>query len=385
MKKEHWALISLGLNLIQAFLKFIGGLLTGSLSLLGDAVHSLSDATASLIAFFSIKFSEHKSEKFPYGLYKLENIGAIVISFFLIFTAWEIFQRALKGHVEIKEENLPVGLGIVIFSLTASLTLSFLERRAGKKLNSPTLVADSYHTLTDAFASLIVLTSLASYYFGYNLERYAAIAVSVIILYTALELLKEQVGAILDISADKEVVQRIRKVILSFPEVSEIKRLLVRSAGGKLFVDAVIGINTDDFIKSHKIADEIEERISREIPNVEMVFIHYEPTIRENGIKVAVLTKNGQVAQDFGETEKILIFREKKGNPEIVPLHKGNEMCVVRELVRRNVDIVISGYHPKSNKAKWILHRNKVFVWETEKENPYEALAEVSRIKEVVS
>ncbi len=384
MKKEHWALVSLGLNLFQAFLKFVGGLLTGSLSLLGDAVHSLSDATASLIAFFSIKFSEHKSEKFPYGLYKLENIGAIVISFFLIFTAWEIFQRALKGEVEIREENLPVGLGIVLFSLVASLTLSFFERRAGKKLNSPTLVADSYHTLTDAFASFIVLTSLASYYFGYNLERYAAMAVSLIILYTALELLKEQVGAILDISADEEVVERIRKVILSFPEVSEIKRLLVRSAGGKVFVDAVIGINTNDFIRSHRIADEIEERISKEIPNVEMVFIHYEPAVKEDGMKVAVLTKDGRVAKDFAETEKILIFREKEGNPEVIPLHTGNEICVARELVRRNVDIVISGFHPRSNKAKWILHRNKVFVWETERENPYEALAEVSRIKEAV-
>lgn len=386
MKKEHWALVSLGLNLLQSLLKLIGGLLSGSLSLLGDAVHSLSDAVASLVAFFSIKFSQVKHERFPYGLYKLENIGAIVISFFLIFTAWEIINRALKGEIKIDKENLPIGIGIVIFSIVASLTLSFLERRAGKRLNSPTLIADSYHTLTDAFSSFLVLVSLVSYYLGYNIEKYIAIAVALLILYTAFGLLKEQVGAILDVSADKETVEKIKEIILSFPEVGEIKRLLVRNAGGRLFIDAVISLNTSDFIKSHRIADAIEQKIMKEIPNVEMVFIHYEPCCGDDKLKIAVLTKDGRIAKDFEETEKILIFKEGSGKPEVINIdpkeEKNKEECTARELVRRNVNLVISGYHPKSNTAKWILHRNNIFVWETDKENPYEALAEVSKIKE---
>ncbi len=386
MKKEHWALVSLGLNLLQSLLKLIGGLLSGSLSLIGDAIHSLSDASASLIAFLSIKFSQVKNERFPYGLYKLENIGAIVISFFLIFTAWEIIHRALKGEIKIDKENLPIGIGIVIFSITTSLTLSFLERRAGKKLNSPTLIADSYHTLTDAFSSLLVLVSLTSYYVGYNIERYVAIGIALIVLYTAINLLKEQVGAILDIAADRETIERIKKIILSFPEVVEIRRLLARNAGGHLFIDAVISINTSDFIKSHRIADAIEQKIMKEIPNVEMVFIHYEPCCADDKLKIAVLTKDGHIAKDFGETEKILIFKEGSGKPEVINFNgneeKNKEESVARELVRRNVNLVISGFHPKSNTAKWILHRNNVFVWETEKKNPYEALAEVSQIKE---
>ncbi|GAB6065549.1 cation diffusion facilitator family transporter [Aquifex pyrophilus] len=384
MRKEHWALVSLGLNIFQSLIKLIGGLLTGSLSLIGDAIHSLSDATASLIAFLSIKFSEVKNERFPYGLYKLENIGAIVISFFLLFTAWEIAHRALKGEISINKENLPFGIGVTVVSMVASITLSYFERRAGKKLNSPTLVADSYHTLTDAFASLLVLTSLVSYYLGVNIERYVAIAISLVIVYTALELLKEQVGEILDISADKETVEKIKRIILSFPEVSEIKRLLVRSAGGRLFIDAVITINTDDFYKSHMIADEIERKITEEIPNVDMVFIHYEPCCERKGTRVAVLTTDGKVAPSFEKTEKIILFKEKEGEPEVIETKGMSEECIAKELTRKGVDLVISGYHPKSNKAKWILHRNKVFVWETEKENPYEALAEVSQIKESV-
>jgi len=362
MKKHHWALLSLGLNVFQALIKFLGGLLTGSLSLIGDAIHSLSDATASLIAFLSIKFSEIKNERFPYGLYKLENIGAIVIAFFLLLTAWEIIHRALKGEIKINFENLPIGIGVTALSLFLSLTLSFLERRAGKRLNSPTLIADSYHTLTDAFGSFLVLVSLSSYYFGFNVERYAAIAIALLIAYTAFELLREQIGAILDISADKETVEKIKGIILSFPEVSEVKRLLVRNAGGKVFIDAVITINTDDFIKSHAIADEIERKIMEEVPNVDMVFIHYEPCCVKKRTNVAVLARDGAVARSFKDVDRIIIFKENEGNPEVIEVKGMDEECIAKELSRRNVDIVISGYHPTSNKAKWILHRNNVFV-----------------------
>jgi len=381
MEKHHWTLISLSLNLVQSGLKFVAGLLTGSLSLIGEALHSLSDAASSVIAYLSIKFSEKKHEKFPYGLYKLENIGAIVIAFFLIVAAYEIGHRALSGQITIEREFLPVGIGVVIFSLVSSLTLSFLERRAGKKLNSPTLIADSYHTLTDAFGSLLVLVSLSTAYLGYNYDRYFALAVVFLILYTAFGLLREQVGIILDISADEETVEKIREIILSFPEVESIKRLLVRSAGGKLFIDAEILLRPGSFMRSHAVADEIERKIAKEINNVEMVFIHYEPA-KEEKLRIAVFSANGRtLCRDFSDVKKMYIFEERKGKPEVIDIKPESEEDIAKMLVRKGIDIVICGHHPESSRAKWILHRNGVFVWETDKENIYEALSEVSKLR----
>ncbi len=381
MKKEHWALVSLLLNLIQSGLKFLAGILTGSLSLMGEALHSLSDAMASVIAYVSIRFSQKEHSRFPYGLYKLENIGSIAISFFLIISAFEIAKRAFEGRVNIEEEYLPVGIGIVIFSLVSSLTLSFFERRAGEKLNSPTLIADSYHTLTDALGSVVVLVSLGAIYMGYNYDRYFALLVVSLILYTAFNLLKTQIGAILDASADEETVERIRRVILSFREVQEIKRLLVRSAGGRLFIDAEILLKPGSFMRSHSIADAIEERISREIENVEMVFIHYEPA-NESRLRVAVFSSDGnELCRDFRNVKKMYIFEEGKGEPTIMELDAGSEEEVAKALVREGIDIVICGHHPESSRAKWMLHKNGVFVWETERDNIYEALSEVSRLK----
>ncbi len=381
MKKHHWALASLVVNMVQSSLKFVAGFLTGSLSLMGEALHSLSDTMASVIAYLSIKFSEKKHERFPYGLYKLENIGALVISGFLLLSAYEIGHRALRGSVEIHRDYLPVGLGVVVFSLISSLTLSFLERRAGKRLGSPTLIADSYHTLTDALGSTLVLVSLSAVYLGYNYDRYFALAVVGIILYTAFGMIKTQLGAILDISADEETVRRIREVILSFREVEKIKRLLVRSAGGKLFVDAEILLKPGSFMRSHSIADAIEEKITRNVDNVEMVFIHYEPA---NGsrLRIAVFSaENDGLCRDFKNVKRMYIFEEGKGKPHIKEVEVKSEEDVAKILVREGIDIVICGHHPESARAKWILHKNGIFVWETDSDNIYEALSEVSKLK----
>ncbi|MCS7196022.1 MAG: cation diffusion facilitator family transporter [Aquificaceae bacterium] len=374
MKKHHWALISLSVNILQAILKFVAGLLTGSLSMLGEAVHSLSDSFASVVAFITIKLSDKKTKRFPYGLYRLENLGSIIIAFFLLMTAYEMVRRALAQEVRVEEEHLGFGLGVVVFSLFSSLTLSFLERRAGKRLNSPTLVADSYHTLTDAFGSLLVLFSLLSVYMGYQMDRYFALGVALLISYTALNILWREVSVLLDVSVDEKTLERIRDVLLSFPEVKEIKGMFVRSSGGKLFADLILVLEGRDFVRMHQQVDRIEERLKEEIRELDMVFIHYEP-INGEGLRVGVLVdERGNVSQRFEGAKELLIF----GNfPERVLISQENER-VLPELIRnKGLLVIVCGHHPISSSAKGILSQGGVFVWETEEKNPYKALKEV--------
>ncbi len=374
MKKHHWALISLSVNLFQALLKFIAGILTGSLSMVGEAVHSLSDSFASVIAFITIKLSDKKTKRFPYGLYKLENIGSIIIAFFLLLTAYEMIRRAISKEVVVKEEYLGFGLGVVVFSLLSSLTLSFLERRAGKRLNSPTLIADSYHTLTDAFGSSLVLMSLLGVYMGYQLDRYFALGVAMLISYTAFSILWKEVSVLLDVSADEKTLDKIRQVLLSFPEVKEIKGLFVRSSGGKLFADLVLALEGRDFIRMHQLVDLIEQRLKEEIKELDMVFIHYEPVDGED-LRVGVLVdEKGNISQKFERARELLIFG---GSPERIKELPKDEVDISELVCNKGLLVVICGHHPESSKAKGILSQRGVFVWETEEKNPYKALKEV--------
>lgn len=374
MKKHHWALVSLGLNLIQSALKFVAGMLTGSLSMIGEAVHSLSDSFASVVAFITIKLSDKKVKKFPYGLYRLENLGSIIIAFFLLLTAYEIGRRAVGREVIIREEHLNFGLGAIVFSLVSSLTLSILERRAGKRLNSPTLITDSYHTLTDAFGSSLVLLSLLSAYMGYQLDRYFALGVALLIGYTAFGILWKEVSVLLDVSADEKTLEKVREVLLSFPEVKEIRGLFVRSSGGKLFADIVLALEGRDFIRMHQVVDRIEERLKEEVKELDMVFIHYEPVDGE-GLRVGVLVdERGEVSQSFEKAKELLVFGSLPERLSNLP--KGED--ALSELIKsKGLLVVVCGHHPFSSTAKGILTQGGVFVWETEEKNPYKALKEV--------
>ncbi|MEJ7554224.1 MAG: cation diffusion facilitator family transporter [Aquificaceae bacterium] len=366
--------MSLSVNLFQALLKFIAGILTGSLSMVGEAVHSLSDSFASVVAFITIKLSDKKTKRFPYGLYRLENIGSIVIAFFLLLTAYEMIRRAISKEVVVKEEYLGFGLGVVVFSLLSSLTLSFLERRAGKRLNSPTLIADSYHTLTDAFGSSLVLMSLLGVYMGYQLDRYFALGVALLISYTAFSILWKEVSVLLDVSADEKTLDKIRQVLLSFPEVKEIKGLFVRSSGGKLFADLVLALEGRDFIRMHQLVDLIEQRLKEEIKELDMVFIHYEPVDGED-LRVGVLVdERGNISQKFERAKELLIFG---GSPERIKELPKDEVDISELVCNKGLLVVICGHHPESSKAKGILSQRGVFVWETEEKNPYKALKEV--------
>lgn len=375
MKKHHWALISLGVNLTQALAKFVAGLLTGSLSMLGEAVHSLSDSFASVVAFITIKLSDKKTERFPYGLYKLENIGSIVIAFFLLLAAYEMVKRAVGTRVEVKEEYLSVGLVVAVFSLVSSLSLSLLERRAGKRLGSPTLVADSYHTLTDAFGSFLVLVSFLSVYVGYQLDRYFALGVALLITYTALGILWREVSVLLDVSVDERTAQRVREVLLSFPEVKEIKGMFLRSSGGKIFGDLILVIEGRDFFGVHRLVDRIEERLKQEVPELEMVFIHYEPTEGYPSRVGVLINEKGQVSESFLKARELWVFGGQ--SPERLKLKEGDEERVCMAVCDKDLQIVVSGHHPTDPKAKSLLSQKGVFVWETEEKNPYLALKEV--------
>ena len=377
MKKEHWALVSLSVNLLQSGAKLLAGVFTGSLSMLGESFHSLSDSFASLIAYLTLKFSDRKSQKFPYGLYKLENIGSISIAIFLFIASYEILQRAFKQEVIIKEDYLALGIGVVLFSLFSSLILSFLERRAGKRLNSPVLVADSYHTLTDTFGSSLVLMSFLSSYMGYQVDRYFAMGVSALIAYTALGIVKREVSVLLDISVDEKTLDHIRQVILSFEEVIEIRHLFVRSSGGKLFADITLVVSGRDFLRIHSLVDNIEERLKSEVPHLELVFIHYEPAQSFKASFGVLVDQEGNVSESFEKTKAVLVFKEGE-KPELIKDLPKKEEDMAKALMEMGVSIIICGQHPESSRAKWVISKYGGFVWETDQKNPYLALSEVA-------
>lgn len=374
--KERWILGSLLLNLFLSILKLFFGTITNSLGLIAEAIHSFSDLVASVISFIGVKLSAKKSKDFPYGLYKIENIVALIISFFLFFAAYEIIKEALFHHEDRQVVNPQYAIGVMVVAMILTFFYSRFEKEAGKKLNSPTLIADAEHIWADFLSSVIVLIGLIGVYFGYNLDKYAAVVVSLFIFHSGFEIMKDSIKVLLDFTLEKEELQKIKNIILKHPAVIDLKNIRGRSAGSYKFLELEILMHNLSLREAHKIVDELAEEIKRKIPNIDSVVIHYEPA-RQEGLRVVFLVDKDENIKDFETAEYIVAVDITKDyqvikNPPIILM--GNKSKIISN---SGADIVVSKNHPTDFSTRFMLARSSIMVWETEKDKFEEALEEV--------
>ncbi|WP_457641956.1 cation diffusion facilitator family transporter [Persephonella sp.] len=377
--KERWAFGSLLLNLTLSILKFVFALITGSLALMAEAIHSFSDLIASIISLISVKLAAKKTKEFPYGLYKVENIAAILIAIFLFFAAYEIIREAFFSEAERSIKHTELAIGVMFFAMVATFVYSRLEIKAAKRLNSPALLADAHHIWADFLSSVIVIVGLIGTYFGYNLDKYAAVIVALFIFHSGWDIFMRGLKVLLDVSLDKEEIEEIKKIIYKHPAVVDIKHIRGRVAGSFKFLDIELLLHNYGLRETHRIVDELEREIRETIPNIDSVFIHYEP-VRQEGLRIAFLTCKNKKIKDFSTAKNIVVVDVSKN----LDIHEGQPIPVEPDekeigniITKIGVDIVVSRHHPMNFDVRWNLARAGVMVWETEKDDYKEALKEI--------
>jgi len=275
-EKKKISLYSVGINLLLSLIKIAGGVVSGSAALTADGVHSLSDLAASLSVYVGIIISNKKYKLFPHGLYKVENLVALVSAFAIFFAGYEIAKDVLfEETTPIK--NLPVAL--VVIGITVLITYLYSRWEKGKaiELNSPSLLADAEHIKTDFYTALVVLVGVLGQYFGYPMvEKIAVVIVVYFIFHSGFEILKEAIKVLLDASLDHETIDEIKQILEDESKVKEIKTVTGRNAGSFQFVQLDLKVDTDSLQEAHEIAHHIEEKIKTKMPFVEKVIIHYE-------------------------------------------------------------------------------------------------------------
>lgn len=381
--KERWIVNSLLLNLFLSLLKLIFALITGSLALIAEAIHSFSDLAASIISFISIKLSAKKNSKFPYGLYKVENITSIVISFFLFFAAYEIMKEALFYETNRHIKNPEYAIFVIFIAMILTFTYSYFEKKAGEKLKSPILIADAKHIWADFLSSGIVLIGLVSVAFGYhNVDRYAAVIVALFILHSGYEIFKDGVKVLLDISLDREDIEKIKEILTNNPAVAKIKTIRGRVAGSYKFAEVELLIHNLGLREAHKIVDDIAERIKQEVQNLDSVVIHYEP-VRQKGLRIAVLTDDEGIVRDFSTSSKIVVV-DVKENAKIdkfnyIPIEniEKSEKYTGKYLLETGSDIVITKNHAEDFEVRFLISKAGILVWETKEDQFEKAVEEV--------
>jgi cation diffusion facilitator family transporter len=282
-EKKSVALYSVFAAVFLTGSKTVIGILTGSLGILSEALHSGLDLVAAVITYFSVRVSDRPAdEDHHYGHGKIENFSALIETLLLLITCtWIIYEaihRLTTGKVEIEVNRW--SYIVVISSIIIDYNRSRKLMKVAKKHNSQALEADALHFSTDIWSSAVVLLGLICANFGiFSADAIAALIVALIVIYVSYRLGKKSIDVLLD-RAPIDHVKTIEDIMRKIPQVSTFHDLKIRNSGADVLIELSIHVDPSLSIEeAHRISDEIEIRIRGKIPRC-VVHIHEEPEDR---------------------------------------------------------------------------------------------------------
>lgn len=263
-------------NLIILVTKFFVGFATGSMAIIGDAVHSLSDFTNNIIAWIIVSISNVPAdENHPYGHQKFEILAVFILASILTVTAFQLFLKVFNKTQDAIITQ-PKWMIIMVAVLVINIFLAIWQKHWAKKLNSHILEADASHTFSDVLTTIVVIIGWQISAMGYLwIDKIITLGISGFIFYLAFTLFKRSIPILVDhISIDpEEVITIVKKV----DEALEISRVRSRWIGSEKSVDMILKIKPEISVKeSHIIADHIELLLKKEL-GIHDVSIHIEP------------------------------------------------------------------------------------------------------------
>ena len=259
--------VSTTVNIVLFIFKLFIGLMTGAVSLIADAVHTLSDVITSLIVIWGFTQAKKPADMgHPYGHGRAEYIATLIISILLCVAGIEFIETAvhrIQNPILIISDwwmVIILGLTIIIKEITARYA-EFLS----SKIASGLLHADAWHHRTDAISSVLVLMALIAGNFGYpSIDGWAGLFVALILIYTGFDIARDSVDDLIGKPPDIMELDAIREIALSVPGALGVHDISVHSYGHDRFVNIHAEINAKkSAAEAHDISEEIESRLEK--------------------------------------------------------------------------------------------------------------------------
>ena len=281
-RKVKVAALSIASNSTLIGLKVVAGILSGSVSIISEAIHSSMDLAASIIAFFSVKVSDKPADRsHPYGHGKIENVSGVIEGLLIFAAAFLIIYEAIKKILNPHEiDQVLVAILVMLFSGVANIFVSKILYKVAKEEDSIALEADALHLKTDVLTSfgvaigliLIKLTNIAI------LDPIVAMLVACLILKESWVLCRNAFNPLLDAKLSDEDEGKILEVMGKYKdEIFDYHMLRTRKSGNIKYIDFHMTVSEELTVKeSHDLSEKIEDDLERFIKNTN-VNIHIEP------------------------------------------------------------------------------------------------------------
>lgn len=286
IKVRRVLIFTLILNLVVMLLKAAVGVITGSLSLQAEALHSVTDSANNVLGLAASQLSSPQPDReHPYGHQKFEAVGALGIAAFLAITCFEILQtatmRIIQGATPI--EITAPELGILLVVLGINIFVAFYERHVGQKIGSAILIADAKHTMSDVWVTIVVIAGLVGIWQSETtgivglqwLDIVLAFPVALLVFKSGWEVIKENLPWLVDRMAIAP--EAIHRIVMSVPGVVNCHDIASRGVlGRQVFIEMHLVVDAKDIEAAHRITDAVEARLEAKFDPVR-VLIHIEP------------------------------------------------------------------------------------------------------------
>ncbi len=281
-RKVKVAALSVFSNTVLIIMKVVAGVLSGSVSIISEAIHSGMDLLAAIIAFCSVRMSGKPADReHPYGHGKIENVSGVIEGLLIFVAAYLIIKEALEKIIHPGEiEQAWVAILVMLFSAVVNFFVSRKLYQVAKEEDSIALEADALHLKTDVYTSLgvgvgLLLLKLTNIHL---LDPIVAILVALLIIKESYVLCRNAFRPLLDFKLSDEEESLIKKVLEKYrAEIVEFHELKTRKSGNLKYIDFHLLVRDDlTVLAAHDLSEQIEQDLEQTLKNT-CVTIHIEP------------------------------------------------------------------------------------------------------------
>lgn len=293
-------------NILLFAVKFLIGIFTSSISIMTDAVNNLSDSSASIVTVIGFKISAKPADdEHPYGHARFEYISGLLVSVLVLLVGGQFLISSVKKTFNPEPIDFSFLVAVIlVLSILLKVWQSIFYNKIGKKINSNTLKATAVDSRNDVIITAAVLvTTLLEYFTGWKLDGPAGIIVSLFVIYSGIELIRETTAPLIGQAPNEKLIEEIYTKVNSYPSVIESHDLIIHTYGhGKVFASIHVEMpSSQDVMLSHEIIDEMERCFNTEY-GIQLV-VHYDPVVTDD--------------KQQNELEKRLVEITKEINPDL--------------------------------------------------------------------
>jgi len=312
------SILGIVLNFLLFITKLVAGLVSGAIAITADAFNNLSDAASSIITLAGFKLAAHKPDKeHPFGHGRIEYISGLLVAVMIILMAYELIKSSIMKIVNpVIPEFSPLIVAILIISILIKIYMVMYNRQIGIKIDSSAMRATSKDSLSDVFATTLVLISaIVAHYKNIPIDGVCGVLVGLFILYAGIDAMKDTIDPLLGRTPDPELVNEIKKIVRSYDKVIGIHDLVVHDYGpGRVMITLHVEVPyREDILELHSIIDNIEFDIKGML-GCDAV-IHMDPVVDDDEETSAAKAKVEEILAEMDENFTFHDFHMEKSVP----------------------------------------------------------------------